>query len=164
MIVVDEDTREEKTLIDVIVKPDGWTIPEEVAAIHGITTEIALDVGIPEKQAVEMCLDAWRQSELRVGHNVSFDDRILRIALKRYFGDEIADEFKAGAHACTGLLAKPIMKMEPKNRYGYKMPKLTEAYRHFFGRELEGAHSAMADARASMDVFFHIKGMKAAAA
>jgi DNA polymerase-3 subunit epsilon len=56
-IVCNAETREIIKEIDVIVKPDGWTIPDEVAAIHGITTEIALEKGIPETEAIKMLLD-----------------------------------------------------------------------------------------------------------
>lgn len=163
VILLDDETQEEKAVIDTIIKPDGWVIPAEVTAIHGITTERAMDEGIPEKQAVEMFLDLWRQSKLRVAHNVTFDDRIIRIALKRFFTDELADAFRVSPKACTGLLAKPIMKMEPKNRYGYKMPKLSEAYKHFTGRDLEDAHTAIADVRACRDVYLALQALKDAA-
>lgn len=53
-ILVDLDTRREIASMDVIVRPDGWTIPDDVAAIHGITTGHAMQVGVPEKLAVRM--------------------------------------------------------------------------------------------------------------
>ena len=37
---------------------------------------------------------------------------------------------------------------------GYKNPSLPRTYRHFFGRDFDGAHDAMADVRACRDVFF----------
>ena len=46
--LVDMDTRDVVQSIDLIVKPDNWIIPDEVAAIHGITTEHANEVGVPE--------------------------------------------------------------------------------------------------------------------
>ena len=30
-----------------IIRPDGWEIPEETVAVHGITTEYALEHGEP---------------------------------------------------------------------------------------------------------------------
>lgn len=42
-LVIDEDTRQVINGFHSMVRPDGWTIPDEVAAIHGITTERAAD-------------------------------------------------------------------------------------------------------------------------
>ena len=44
--------------------------------------------------------------------------------------------------------------MLAKGMTGYKRPSLTETYRHFFGRDFDGAHDAMADVRACRDVYF----------
>ena len=157
-ILVDAATREEREVIDVIVRPDGWVIPDEVAAIHGITTERAMDEGIPEEDALSMFLELWRPDRLRVGHNQSFDERILRIAIKRYMDDAAAELWKTGKKSCTGLMTKPICKMLPKNRYGFKMPKLSEAYEFFHGSSFDGAHTALADTRACMAVYWSVLG------
>lgn len=142
--------------IDVIIKPDGWIIPDEVAEIHGITTERALAEGIPEAEALAMLMEGWSPDVTRVGHNQSFDERIIRIAIKRYMDDEAAEAWKGGKKDCTGMLSKPICEMLPKNRWGFKMPKLSEAYEYFTGKPLKNAHSAMADTRACMDVYLAI--------
>ena len=44
----------------------------------------------------------------------------------------------------------------PKN----KLPKLTEAYQHFFGKDFDGAHSAMANVNAYIEVYFEIKDIE----
>lgn len=166
--LVDLDTRRTLASMDVIVRPDGWTIPDEVAAIHGISTERALAVGIPESLAVRMFLELWG-GRPRIAHNESFDARMVRIAMKRFTDphveDEVlptSDEWKAGEAKCTQLLATPILKLPPTEkmrkagRFHHKSANLGEAYQHFTGKQLEGAHSAMVDVRACMDVFFAI--------
>ena len=165
-LLVSADTREIKDTMDIIVKPNGWVIPAEVTAIHGISTERAMDEGIPEEEALVMFLDMHKKATLRIGHNQSFDARIIRIAMKRYgYPDDDNDAWKEAPAECTGLLAKPIMQMLPKNRWGYKMPKLVEAYRHFIGEDLEDAHSALADTAACNAVYWAIQDhLKAAAA
>lgn len=162
-IIVDAETRETKQDIDIIIRPDGWVIPQETIDVHGITMERAMDEGVPESTVVEWINDNWNADLLRIGHNQSFDERIIRIALKRYGNDANVETWKAGVKACTGLLAKPIMQMPPRGRFGWKMPKLTEAYKHFTGEDLQDAHSAMADARACLEVYFKIQDLEAAA-
>lgn len=39
-LLTEEDGRECARL-NVIIQPEGWTIPDEAAAVHGITTDIA---------------------------------------------------------------------------------------------------------------------------
>ena len=169
-LLVDLDTRQTIQSMDVIVRPHGWTIPDEVAAVHGITTEHAADVGIPERLAVEMFMDLWNNRN-RVAHNEQFDARILRIALMRHQGNifhspsgkSVPDIWKEGRAECTARMATPICalpptdKMKAVGRFHHKTPNLGEAYRHFTGNDLQNAHSAMADVLACRDVYFSIK-------
>jgi DNA polymerase-3 subunit epsilon len=159
-LLVDLDTRVVQSSIDLIVQPDGWEIPEEVAALHGITTERALEVGVPEDQALSMFMHLWRRASVRIGHNEPFDARIVRIGLMRHASPQEADVWKAGPAKCTQKIATPIMKLPPTekmlaaNMRGPKSANLREAYEYFVGKPLEDAHSAMADARGCMEVFF----------
>jgi DNA polymerase III subunit epsilon len=172
-LLVDLETRRQISSMDVIVRPNGWTIPDEVAAIHGITTEHAMDVGVPEEMALEMLLAMWGAEQatprLRIAHNEGFDARIVRIAMKRHVdpnhNTEVApsDTWKAGRAECTQLLSTPILKLPPTpkmraaGRFHHKSANLSEAYKHFTGKELVNAHSAMADVQACTEVYFAIK-------
>ena len=172
-LLVDLDTRQTIQSMDVIVRPNGWTIPDEVAAVHGITTEHAKAVGIPERMAVEMFMELWN-SRNRVAHNEQFDARILRIALMRHQGNichspsgkSVPDIWKEGRAECTSRMATPICQIPPTAKMvkagfsKFKTPNLSEAYRHFTGGELQNAHSAIADVLACRDVYFAIKGAK----
>jgi len=164
--LVDIDTRKVLSTIDVMCKPDGWLIPDEVSAIHGITTEMAGDLGVPESLAVEMLLDLVGE-RTRIGHNEPFDARMVRIACMRHFEPSQADAWKEGDAECTQKLATPILRIPPTDRMKaagftkFKTPNLREAVLHFTGKPLENAHSALADARGCMDVWFAIKDMQA---
>lgn len=149
--------------MDVIIKPEGWEFAEEAYKTHGISPSYAAMVGIPEKAALSMFLNLWSiggQRIATVAHNRTFDQRIIRIGTKRYFGEGIQDAWytkgDSTGHECTMLLAKPIMKLPPKSRYGYKKPSLVEAYKFFTGKQLVNAHSASADALACMEVWYGI--------
>lgn len=166
--LVDLDSRKTLASIDLIVRPDGWTIPDDVAAIHGITTERAMDVGVSESMALGMLLELWERTEVRIGHNEAFDARIVRIAQHR-FDEAHADEWKAGKAQCTQLLSTPILKLPPTEkmraagRFHHKSANLREAYQHFTGKPLDGAHSAMVDVQACMAVWFAIQDLQSPA-
>ncbi len=166
--LVDVDARKTIASIDTIIKPDGWTIPAEVSAIHGITTEHAMDVGVSESMAVGMLLELWREgARTRIGHNEQFDARILRIALMRHEDAPLSDRWKAGAAECTARMATPLCalpptaKMRAANRNHFKTPNLGEAYAALCGGNLVGAHRAMADVHGCMAVYFAIKAKAA---
>lgn len=159
--LVDLGDRSIISTLDVIIRPEGWEIPDEVAAVHGITTEKALAVGVSESLALGMLLDLWQRAGVRVGHNEQFDARIVRIAQHRFDCTDL-DAWKDGNATCTARLATPIMKLPPTakmvaaRRNHPKTPNLGEAYRFFTGRELVGAHSALVDVDACMAVCFAI--------
>lgn len=165
-LLVDLDTKAELASIDMIVRPDGWTIPEEIAAIHGITQEMAMDVGVPEAEAVDALIALWDHGTVdRIAHNESFDARILRIAIKRHIDPRevlrlpVSDVWKAARAQCTARMATPIMKLPPTakmkaaRRFHHKTPNLREAYQHFTGQPLDGAHNAMVDVRACVAIY-----------
>jgi DNA polymerase-3 subunit epsilon len=167
--LVDLNTRETLASMDVIVRPDGWVIPDEMTAIHGITTEKALRLGIPEPQAVDMLRALQENAGLRVGHNEPFDARMVRIAAKRFADPRDpglvippSDEWKARAAACTAQLSHPILQLPPtaNMRGGHKTPSLVEAYQHFFGQDYPGQHTARGDALACMRVYFAIQDLQ----
>ncbi|HIE1750455.1 TPA: 3'-5' exonuclease [Pseudomonas aeruginosa] len=150
---------------EAIIKPAGWIIPDDVAAIHGITTERAMDEGIPEEEALGHFLAFHARAELRVAHNVSFDDRIIRIALKRYHSETLAESYKAGNSYCTCQNSRDIVQIPPTGRMlragfnKFKNPTLGEAYQHFFKEELLGAHRAMTDSKACARIYFALQGI-----
>ena len=161
--LVDLESREVIATLDTIIKPEGWVIPTDMTEIHGITTEKALAEGIAESEALNRFMTMWRQSNYRVAHNQSFDERIVRIAIKRFLSEEVAEQWKAGEKQCTGLITKPLMQMLPKNKFGYKMPKLIEAYQHYMGKPMENAHRAMSDVDGCMAVYFAVLDQQKAA-
>lgn len=169
--LVDLDTERVYAGIDLIIKPDGYTIPDEVARIHGITTELALEVGVPAHKALGAFFALWRLAQVRIAHNEQFDARIVRIACGRHgdlHGIPKPDEWRNGRAECTQILSTPILKLPPTERMlaagrnHHKSANLREAYLFFTGRELVDAHSAMADTQACTAVYFAIKKLSSA--
>tara|TARA_R110002167_G_scaffold94177_1_gene251648 strand:+ start:234 stop:821 length:588 start_codon:yes stop_codon:yes gene_type:complete len=154
-ILADLDTGKVISSLDLIIKPDGWEIPQETIDIHGISNELAHDVGVPEEKALDMILSLWiggrtQDFHRRVAHNRTFDQRIIRIACKRYQATPVVEEWaNKDTFDCSMLQARSLMKHLPEPGKG----SLASAYLHFCGKEIEGAHNAMVDTRACMDLY-----------
>ncbi|MDE2239051.1 MAG: 3'-5' exonuclease [Rhodospirillales bacterium] len=169
-ILVDPVTRIERASIDLIVKPDGWTIPDDVAAIRGITNEIAMACGVPELTVANLFLALRAKATREVAHNSGFDRRIMRIAMLRHgMTREEVEASEAGQNFCTMKAAQPIVNLPPTDRMlaagfkGPKQPKLAECISHFFNEELTGAHNALVDVRACARLYFHLQDLMVAA-
>ena len=146
---------------NMLVKPDGWTIPIEASDVHGITDEVAA-VGLPEKQVASIFLEMIKKSSLLVAHNLMFDKFIARIAMRRY--DLITDAedvwWKALPAFCTMLETTELCQLPGKIAGKYKWPKLHEAHYRIFGKEFEGAHDALADVTACSDIYFWLRDFR----
>lgn len=164
-LLIDPDTRTERAAIDLLVAPDDWTIPEEISKIHGISTETARQSGVSERVVTDLFLDLQERANLEVAHNVSFDRRIMRIAMRRRMGmtREEIEEIEKCPVFDTMKISSPIVNLPPTDRMlaaGFtkpKPPKLAECIRYFFNEELEDAHNALADVRATARLYFHLQ-------
>jgi DNA polymerase III epsilon subunit-like protein len=155
-LLVDDQTREIVDSVNVLVKPLNWEISEGAFATHGITRERAMDEGILEEEALEMFTSLNMRATLRIAHNTTFDNRIVRIAQKRYWPEEdpIFAELMRSWKEDKNLYYCTMMQYTKK--FGGKWPKLTEAYERLIGRPMEDAHSSLGDAKACMEVYFKL--------
>ncbi len=158
---------DDKTILDLdmIVKPEGWTVSPELVEIHGITTEQALEEGKPISEVLDAFHYLCKQADVQVGHNVNFDTRILRIALLREGRTDEAESLKGMPKFCTMFKAAPIMKAAPEGEKaaagytGNKTPSLAEAYKFFTGKDLGDAHTARQDVAAAREVYFALQAI-----
>jgi DNA polymerase-3 subunit epsilon len=160
-ILVDEHYNELKRL-DAIVRPEGWEIPAEVAAIHGITNERALAEGRREDQVMAEFTALWMQATKRIAFNDPFDARLVRIFYKRTGQDAMADKWHEFPVDCAMKRATPLCALPPTakmlavGRRHYKNPKLEEAVRILLQEEMVGAHSAIIDVEYTIRVYRHM--------
>lgn len=155
----------ERSSFDLIVMPDGWTVPAEAARVHGITTELAMSVGVPLRVAIAAFTNLRRRADEVWGHNVEFDVGMVKAALGRCGGDPgLIDE--APAFSCTANAATPVCQLPPTERMkragfgaNFKRPSLSELYAFLFGgiEDFENAHSALADTRAAARCLFELR-------
>ena len=143
--VLDTETMKIVESYSSYAKPEGWEIPAEATAIHGITTEMAMANGESLTNVIDMFMTA--PCDIIVSHNANFDKNVIINAivydLKLPFESEetiIREPF-----LCSMLASVDICKIE--TRRGYKWPKLSELYYHVFKKHLdvETEHDALYD-------------------
>ncbi|OFX10843.1 MAG: hypothetical protein A2516_00320 [Alphaproteobacteria bacterium RIFOXYD12_FULL_60_8] len=151
-------TGRKRATLNLVVNP-GIPIPEEASRIHRITDDVAARCGVSPKAAGVAFLAMIERAGIIAAHNIGFDLMMIKILARRE-GLEIS---AAPEHFCTMKASTPVLNLPPTDRMkaaGFnkpKSPRLEEAYRHFFGNDLEGAHDAMVDVRACRDVYFKLK-------
>ena len=157
-LIVDTEARRVAQSMNLVVCPNGWQIPPEATAVHGITQDYAERWGQDEKAVLDIFLNMWAGGEAvpleRVAHNAQFDKNIIATAIGRYYGEgDLLDTWMATRDFCTMLTAKPIVQARTV-KGALKYPSLVETHKHFFGEDFDRAHTANADVVATMNVYF----------
>ena len=116
---------------DVIVKPEGFTIPPEASRVHGITTLVAREKGEP----LQECIVGAEFERLRM---------MTTLFLKPKY--------------CTMKLSTDYCKLPGKK--GFKSPRLAELHQVLFGSGFDNAHNALADVEATARCFWELKNRK----
>ena len=135
-----------------IVKPEGFVIPADAARVHGITTEKAMQMGKPLREVIDLFLQDAGKAQCIVGHNISFDQKVVGAELCRL---GIPDTISTAKSLCTMHAGTDYCKIP--GYYGYKWPKLQELYNKLFCYDFEDAHDAMADITATKKCFFEMR-------
>ncbi len=135
-----------------IIKPEGFVIPFESVKVHGISTTKALKDGKPLFDILSAFLKDAKRASCYVGHNISFDQKVVGAELYRL---GLPDTISNRKSICTMQSSTNFCKIP--DVYGYKYPKLQELYSKLFGGTFDDAHNALADVRATMKCFFELK-------
>jgi len=154
--ILTDDAFNVRGAANLIVKPEGYTIPKEASDIHGITQEIADKFGVDRETVLSVFSQLAKQATVFVAHNFSFDHLIMSTLSYRVTNARGRFSHLADGAFCTMQAMTPICKL-PGNYGNFKWPKLQEAYKHAFGKEFEGAHDAMADVRACLELYKWLK-------
>lgn len=164
--ILAEESGDVRSAFSFLIDPGvdrGVRIPSGAQAVHGIDEEALWRFG-QQPGDVLMAFDAlYASADKIVGHNVDFDVEMMLTYYARsgnpgmeWNGGPIKERF-CTMKETTDICRIPSTRAVTTGRGGYKWPKLGEAYKHFFGEELVGAHDAMNDVRAAMRIYFHLK-------
>lgn len=142
---------------NIIVKPDGFTIPFNAEKIHGISTEMASEQGKPLADVLNRFNQAIAQSKYVIGHNIEFDINIVGCEFLRA---EIASDITQKATIDTKNEATEFCALPGGKGGKFKYPTLSEMHEKLFGKKFEEAHNAAADVEATARSFFKLADLK----
>jgi DNA polymerase III epsilon subunit-like protein len=136
-----------------IIKPFGWTIPEESTKIHGITDLRAHTEGKSLKDILDDFKADAKSCDRLVAHNFAFDSNVVMNAYKWRLGEDCGSWWPYKAEFCTMMVAAEELKIPgPK---GYKWPRLDDLYTATFNEPAPaGAHSADRDVEVLAKIYF----------
>jgi len=139
---------------DYLVQPEGFNIPYDAEKIHGISTELAQEQGVPLAEVLEKFNEALGKTKFVVGQNVKFDLNIMGAEFERAALENNLQELPV-LDTCTEQTAS--LCQIPGGRYGkFKLPTLTELHQFLFDVPFGEAHNATADVEATTRCFFEL--------
>jgi len=135
-----------------IIKPAGFAIPPESTKIHGVSTEKAIMEGFDINMVLTEFLTFIDQADYIVGHNLSFDEKIVGAELLR---NNMKNVLPTKKRICTMETTTNFCAIP--GPYGYKWPKLSELHYKLFQSDYEEKHNAATDILATARCFWELK-------
>jgi len=140
---------------DYIKISDDVIIEEGSQAIHKISREKLNKKGISIEESLQK-FNSWSEKcDLLVGHNVSFDKRMVMVeGIRNKIRMNIQDTY------CTMKQSTEICKIErefPDGTKYFKYPALSELYEHLFNHIPKNTHNALIDILICMRCFCKIE-------
>lgn len=139
---------------DYLITPDGYNVPYEAEQVHGISTELAAQQGLPMAEVLKRFNQALEKSVFIVGQNIGFDVNIMGCEFHRLAMQTNLLHLPV-LDTCTETTAE-LLKL-PGGRGGkFKLPTLTELHEYLFKEPFAEAHNATADVEATARCFFEL--------
>ena len=135
-----------------LILDNNVDIPNEATAVHGISSEDATRYGVNPLTALEAFKELYYLADLVVAHNLSFDERMLRIMTHKLSNFE----HNPNVGLCTMLRSTAACEIPHPRASGYKWPTLAEAHEKLVGKKITDAHTAMGDVISCKNLFFKL--------
>ena len=152
-MVYDDETKEIVEEYDEIIKIDeSIDLTPKSVEIHGISRDIIRQRGIPIVDALNAFKRALNSCDLCVGHNISFDKRLIIVEAIRNKGFDSTDnsyvQFQFKNEFCTMQKSVEVCRIEKLRSDGtvyFKYPTLLELHNHLFKKIPNNAHNSKVD-------------------
>ena len=162
-LIIEDDNYGILARRNIILKPDGYVIPECSTKVNGISNERAENNGEDRDKVISFLDLVLYNSDIIIGHNVSFDLNVIKSEIIRVKGRGnalfeqkdygIIDKMKIGMNICR----IPNLSFHTRLSQPYKYPKLNELYYKLFNKHFNNQHDAMADIQATYDCYYKLK-------
>lgn len=135
-----------------LVRPDGFAIPEDASRVHKITTARARADGVPLADALAAFTKAMGDAKVVVAHNLSYDESVIGAEFVRA---GLRDPFGSKTRVCTMKEGTELCAL-PGGSKGFKWPKLPELHTRLFGQPAEERHEAAHDVAVCAKCYFEL--------
>ena len=146
-ILLDESCQEISRK-EFLIKPEGFVISKELTAIHGISQENAEKNGLPFSTVAKEFGKDLEKTKVIVAHNILFDYHVLSAEFLRHGFSDIHDEFTMKRRICTMV--------EGEKKFGQRQ-KLSKLYQTLYGKEWKQTHTALDDSVCCKLCFLKLK-------
>lgn len=135
-----------------LIRPDGWVLHPDAAAVNGLTMERLMAEGVPVGEVLDRYAEAIDAGYAVVAWNAQHDCKAMRAEFRRAGRP---DRFEQTANFCAMRKSNGVV-LKPGGKKGW--PKLSEAC-EFIGRARDesGVHRALGDARDCHAVFLYLR-------
>lgn len=135
------------------VIPEGFVIPADATAIHGISNEYANYWGEKLERVLHVFNKSLKKADYIICHNSWFDTNVIYGEMKRL---NIPTTLMEKKTYCTMLTGTDVCAIEWGGP-GFKWPTLQELHKYLFRKEFSDAHDALADVRAVASCFWEMR-------
>lgn len=146
----------------IIQIPKMVKIEPKAQEVHGISYAITQSKGVPLNTALNHFDKLLLECDLVVGHNVSFDKRMIMVECIRNNRKQVFTiNNKRKEEFCTMKESKALCKIDAVNHktseHYFKYPKLLELHDHLFKYVPTGLHDSLADVLCCLRCFIMMK-------
>ena len=154
-VLFDDQFHEVDYLVMLCRLPANVTVEPGAFEAHGITAAHCNSLGEDPDKVLTLFNQLIARAQYVWAYNMAFDSQIL---LGAYVRARMPYGLQTAKTLCAMELMTPHCKIPAPWGSGYKWPRLQQAHVHATGHEFDGAHSALADVRATGRVLKWLSG------